>query len=118
IPGECYTQGSLDIPSAVFNLVLEVFIFILLQQTIWGLQATQKRRAGIAIVFSVGLLAVGCATRLVYTISRLDYKADFIFDQGPAVLWFLAESTCVLLVFCVPLFPKAFYNTWVLTMFK
>ncbi|KAH7313896.1 hypothetical protein B0I35DRAFT_436071 [Stachybotrys elegans] len=112
--GTCFDRGHLDIPCAVFNLVLDLFIFALPQRIIWGLQTTRIRRLGITIVFSVGLLAVGCAAGLVYTLSQLNYSSDFMHDQGPAIICLLAESTCVMLVFCVPMIPKALEDTWIL----
>ncbi|KAH7309767.1 hypothetical protein B0I35DRAFT_482510 [Stachybotrys elegans] len=117
VGGTCRNRQDMDLPSAIFNLVLDLIILALPQKIIWNLQMTKARRFGISFVFSVGLLALVCAIGLVYAVSTMDYLHDVIYDQGPANLWLLCESTCAMLVFCVPTFPKAFEGTWVVTHF-
>ena len=38
----------------------------------------------------------------------LDYDDDVTYYAGPVYLWSLAESTCVMLVFCIPPIPRIF----------
>ncbi|KAI1176832.1 hypothetical protein F4777DRAFT_544396 [Nemania sp. FL0916] len=114
VEGTCIDQRARDIVIATFNLVLDIFIFLLPQRIIWTLQMSRKRRLGISLVFSVGLLAcISAAGRIAPTIQNHypktlteTYDSSYIISQ--LLLWVVAEQTCVLLVFCVPAIPKVF----------
>jgi hypothetical protein len=54
--GTCINRKTRDIINAAFNLALDAFILLLPQSVIWKLQMSARRRVGISIVFSVGLL--------------------------------------------------------------
>ncbi|KAI8633017.1 hypothetical protein F5Y19DRAFT_471275 [Xylariaceae sp. FL1651] len=114
VQGTCIDQRARDIVIATFNLALDIFIFLLPQRTIWTLQMSTRRKFGISLVFSVGLLAcVSAAGRVAPTIENYypkslaeTYDSSYIISQ--LFLWVIAEQTCVLLVFCVPAIPKVF----------
>lgn len=56
IEGKCINRKNLDICTATFNLMMDLFILILPQKVIWTLRMTQSRKLGVSFVFSVGLL--------------------------------------------------------------
>lgn len=58
IPGTCIESRGRDIASGVMNLALDVFIVALPQRMIWTLKMNVRRKIGVAIAFSVGLLYV------------------------------------------------------------
>lgn len=58
LPGYCVNKQARDFVAASLNLVTDVFILILPQRVIWKLQMTRRRRIGVSVVFSVGLLYV------------------------------------------------------------
>lgn len=58
LAGRCINKKSRDIVAASLNLVTDVFILLLPQGVIWKLHMTRRRRVGVSIVFSVGILYV------------------------------------------------------------
>lgn len=58
IPGTCLESRGRDIASGAINLALDVFILALPQKIIRTLQMNARRKIGIAVAFSVGLLYV------------------------------------------------------------
>jgi hypothetical protein len=52
-----------------------------------------------------------CAAGRVQSTITLDYKGDLTYGIGPAYLWAVAECTCVIMVFCVPVFPQVFRSS-------
>jgi hypothetical protein len=105
-PGQCRDRVTMDAPSAVFNLLLDIMILLLPQRVIWKLHMTPGKKWGVSFIFGVGILAVVCAVGRVYGVVTLNYRSDVTYNVGPAYLWALAESACVIIVFCVPAIPK------------
>ncbi|KAI1207474.1 uncharacterized protein F4807DRAFT_178975 [Annulohypoxylon truncatum] len=89
----------------IFNISLDTFILILPQWVIWKLQISRKRKLGVSLVFSIGILACICAAG---RLGALVYADDSSYFVSLTLVWMLAEETCALLVFCVPSVPKAF----------
>lgn len=58
VPGHCIDRRTLDLCTAAFNLVMDLSILILPQRVIWKLQMTAKRKLGVSLVFSIGLVYV------------------------------------------------------------
>lgn len=58
LPGQCFDRKTMDEIIVIFNLIFDLIIFLLPQRVIWQLHASTKRKWGIALVFSVGLMYV------------------------------------------------------------
>jgi hypothetical protein len=56
LDGKCQDKAPRDGFFATFNLIMDIFIFLLPQRVIWTLQMSRRRKTGISVVFSVGLL--------------------------------------------------------------
>lgn len=56
VPGRCLETYPLYVASAVINMVLDIGILVLPQQVIWRLQMSTRRKLGVAVVFTFGLL--------------------------------------------------------------
>lgn len=67
--GKCMDKKILDITTAYFNLVMDLFILLLPQTVIWKLQMSRNKKIGVSIIFSFGVL-YGGTTRPV-TIKRV-----------------------------------------------
>ncbi|KAI0880463.1 uncharacterized protein GGS22DRAFT_84149 [Annulohypoxylon maeteangense] len=109
VEGICSNRRALDVGVAFFNLAIDTFILALPQKIIWRLQMTMSRRIGVATVFSVGVLACGCAIgRLYYNwIAEYSGQGDTTYSICALFFWAFGELSCVLLVFFVPCIPKA-----------
>ena len=55
IPGHCVGRTNI-IYTAAFNVISDVIIFVLPLNKIWRLQMSLKRKIGISLIFSTGLL--------------------------------------------------------------
>jgi len=56
VPGKCVDRKVRHVVDASFNLVIDIFIFMLPQRLIWSLRMSGRRKFGISIVFSIGLV--------------------------------------------------------------
>lgn len=82
------------------------------QRTIWGLQMTRRKKAGVSMVFTMGIIACVAATiRLAYSIRQaINPKdaADATYGFSAVIITAITEAVCGILVMCVPSFPMAF----------
>ena len=58
IQGKCIDRYVLDTFTAFINLAIDLWIFFLPQKIIWKLQMSKKRKIGMSVLFSVGLMWV------------------------------------------------------------
>ena len=56
IPGKCINKYAIDLSSAAVQLASDVAILFLTQKVIWGLHLSMKKKIGVSVVFSLGLL--------------------------------------------------------------
>lgn len=56
--GHCVDPRITLIISAVINVVLDLFILLLPQRTIWSLHMTKGKKIGVSLVFTIGVLYV------------------------------------------------------------
>ncbi|CAJ2512966.1 Uu.00g010850.m01.CDS01 [Anthostomella pinea] len=110
----CIPLNTLQLLSASIHLFSDVAIFILPQKIIWELRMSIQKRLGVAIVFSLGALAVICSIfRLTATIN-FGNTDDTFYAIGPVVLWATGEMTCGFFVVCMPSLPRALKETtWI-----
>lgn len=111
IEGNCdrVNPGFIDMSTgAIVNFVTDVVILLLPQRAIWRLNMSTRKKVGVSVVFSVGLLA--CVTALLRLISTEQYSKslDFTYNFSPLTLYTVAELTCGFLVMCMPTMPKVF----------
>ncbi|RYP19807.1 hypothetical protein DL765_003153 [Monosporascus sp. GIB2] len=111
IRGSCdrVKPGFIDMSTgAIFNFVTDAVILLLPQRAIWKLKMSTKKKIGVSVVFSVGILA--CLTALLRLVSTLEYakSSDFSYGFSPLTLYTAAEMTCGFLVMCMPAMPKVF----------
>jgi hypothetical protein len=114
VPGNCRDRRSIEAPSSIFNLILDVLILLLPQRVIWKLNMAREHKIGISLIFSVGLLGVVASAGRVHAGFTMDYTYDVTYGVGTTSLWALAEATCVMLVFCIPSIPKIFQESVIL----
>ncbi|OAQ60144.1 hypothetical protein VFPPC_10580 [Pochonia chlamydosporia 170] len=110
VDGHCINKRALDLCSAYFNLVADLFILLLPQKVIWTLQMSRERKIGISAIFSVGIITCLCAVGRIILIHPLKYAGDgdTIFQISKIFLLSIAEGTFVILIFCMPAIPKGF----------
>ncbi|KAK8035120.1 hypothetical protein PG993_010115 [Apiospora rasikravindrae] len=107
-PGHCFERKKMDETVIVFNLCFDLTILLLPQRVIWKLNTTQRHKLGVALVFSVGLLACVCAAGRVHATFNQNYDDDATYHSVVVEIWSLAEGTCVLMIFCLTAVPKIF----------
>jgi hypothetical protein len=56
IEGKCLDQQALNNSSAIVNLISDIAILALVQQIIWSLHMSLKKKIGVSLIFAAGLL--------------------------------------------------------------
>ncbi|KAH7131786.1 hypothetical protein B0J11DRAFT_520121 [Dendryphion nanum] len=114
LAGKCIDRRTRDVFNAAVNLIVDIFVFVLPQRILWKLHMSQRRKVGISVVFSVGLLVIALAAGRLYSTITIDYvkdasrPTDRTYKFSQTIIWAFAEITCIFLVFCVPALPKLF----------
>ncbi|KAH9908494.1 hypothetical protein F4778DRAFT_717402 [Xylariomycetidae sp. FL2044] len=109
IPGKCAASREvIDVSTAVANLISDLVILVLPQRVIWKLQLKRQKKIGIAFIFLVGIFAIVSASFRVASSYRFLRAEDKTYRVTNVALWAIAELTCAILIFCVPLIPKIF----------
>ncbi|KAI0426944.1 hypothetical protein F5Y09DRAFT_350764 [Xylaria sp. FL1042] len=115
VVGRCIDRYALDTFTAFVNLAIDLGVFLLPQKVIWKLQMDKRRKIGISILFSVGIITCASAAGRAYYTVTLDFEGDITYEASPAFLFAFAEMTTVLMVFCIPSVPKAFQENRLVT---
>lgn len=55
VPGSCINLKRINLTIAIVNLLLNIAILLLPQTVIWGLQISKAQKAGLSMMFAVGL---------------------------------------------------------------
>lgn len=119
--------------SGTINLVSDLIIIALPQQIIWKLHISMRARAGVSLLFTIGILLVylalfnhillaaqpnplqysACvcgATRLAYLVRMLN-SSDQIYTVATTGLWSIGEMTAGFLIIGIPSIPKVIKST-------
>ncbi|KAJ4397790.1 hypothetical protein N0V93_002027 [Gnomoniopsis smithogilvyi] len=106
LPSKCYNLPTVMLTSASVQVFSDVVMAMLPQKVIWGLNMNLQRRIGIAIIFSVGLLACIAASVRLSTTVTFAGSQDQMYFIGPLLFWACAEMTCGFFILSVPCLPK------------
>ncbi|TRX93590.1 hypothetical protein FHL15_005562 [Xylaria flabelliformis] len=118
IPGKCIKKSELEITSAAIHFASDIVILILPQKVIWSLQMSLKKKFGVSIIFSLGVLA--CLSAILRLISTIEYSTslDVTYAVSAVILWALAEMTCGFIVLGMPTAPKVLLETRLVSRIK
>lgn len=56
VPGKCINAHDIETVSASFQLASDCIVLVLPQKMIWGLQLGWKKKLGVSVIFSLGVL--------------------------------------------------------------
>ncbi|KAI8966136.1 hypothetical protein F5Y11DRAFT_310539 [Daldinia sp. FL1419] len=102
---------GITVAAATINIVLDIITLILPQRIIWSLQMPKKRKIGVSLVFTVGILAcISAVARLAYS-TRYYTSDDTAYTLSSMSLWAIAEMTCMFLIFGGTVLPKIFTSS-------
>lgn len=138
IKGTCIDTKALNLTAAYFNLVVDIFIFVLPQRVIWNLHMAKSRKLDVSIIFSFGILFVAplttlrfrimitkglnrsivCATGRIYATHGFLYvtEGDTNYSLANLYLWAFPEVSCVLLVHSTYSLPFLISSAWARTL--
>jgi len=122
IPGRCLNMDAVIVASGAVNLLSDLTILLLPQNTIWRLNLSSRKKLGVSAIFAVALLCVfplsacfmsnmesraclSAALRLAYSIPHL-YDRDYIYSWAYTTIWIQAELTAGFLVLGFPTLPS------------
>ncbi|XXH05412.1 hypothetical protein Hte_011838 [Hypoxylon texense] len=118
LPGHCIKKLNIDIAAAAVHLTTDLVILVLPQKVIWNLQMSFRKRLGVSVFFSLGILAcVSAAFRLGVTVTYAT-EPDTLYYFGPVIFWAFAEMTCGFIIACLPSTPKILKDSGVLPKMK
>ncbi|KAI0392628.1 hypothetical protein F5Y17DRAFT_435669 [Xylariaceae sp. FL0594] len=115
VQGTCLNTRTVELTSSSVNVVSDLIILLTPQFVIWRLQLSRARKAGVAAIFSVGLL--GFVSSIVRLKATLDYlrSNDSTYRVSAVGFWAWSEITLVFLVYGIPALPAfaaSFSNQW------
>ncbi|KAI1207046.1 uncharacterized protein F4807DRAFT_212163 [Annulohypoxylon truncatum] len=118
LPGHCINKLHIDIGAATVHLTTDLVILCLPQKVIWGLQLSLRKKLGVSIFFSLGILAcISAAFRLGVTVTYAT-DPDTTYTFGPVIFWAFAEMTCGFIIACLPSTPKILKDHGILHKMK
>ncbi|KAI1460995.1 hypothetical protein F4805DRAFT_351888 [Annulohypoxylon moriforme] len=104
--GHCTNTAILSLVSAIVNLLFDLSLLILPYGVVWRLNMSPRKRAGVYVVFIIGLLGCICAAlRIVFGIVYV-YRDDYTYELSKQLILCTAEVAAGFLVFCAPAVPK------------
>lgn len=56
LPGKCINAHDIETVSAAFQLISDCIVLLLPQKVIWDLRLSWKKKLGVSIIFSLGIL--------------------------------------------------------------
>ncbi|KAI0554028.1 hypothetical protein F4679DRAFT_393853 [Xylaria curta] len=110
LEGSCTDIKRIHLGVVIVNIVLDLVILILPQPVIWNLQMTRLRKTGVSTIFTIGVLAVIAAGFLIDAVVSWTNTGDMTYYYSSVALWGIAETTCGILVFCVPFAPRLYQD--------
>ncbi|KAI2622426.1 hypothetical protein GGR54DRAFT_63514 [Hypoxylon sp. NC1633] len=118
LPGHCFPKMHVDVGAAIVHLCTDLAMLILPQKVIWSLQMSLRKKLGVSIFFSLGILAcISASFRLAVTLTYAS-APDTIYQFGPVIFWAFAEMTCGFVIACLPSTPKIIKDSGILPKIK
>ncbi|KAF2647652.1 hypothetical protein K491DRAFT_614247 [Lophiostoma macrostomum CBS 122681] len=108
LEGRCIDTNALYLSGTIVNLISDVVILILPQKVIWRLHTSKQKKLGVSVIFGIGIFCIIIACFRIESTVALAHEADVVYKLASLSFWGATEMLLVLLVFCVPAFPKAF----------
>ncbi|KAI0388599.1 hypothetical protein F5Y17DRAFT_452214 [Xylariaceae sp. FL0594] len=108
LPGTCIDIKKIHLGAVIVDLLLDIAILILPQRIIWGLKTSKTNRIGISTVFTIGILATIASAFLIKAVAKWNTSQDMTYHYSAVALWAIAEMTCGILVFSIPIVPKIY----------
>ncbi|GAP86941.1 putative integral membrane protein PTH11 [Rosellinia necatrix] len=118
VAGTCIKKSELEIASAAIHFTSDLVILVLPQRVIWSLHMTLRKKVGVSVIFSLGVLA--CLSAILRLVSTIEYSTsdDVTYAVSAVVLWALAEMTCGFIVLGMPTAPKVLLETGLINKIK
>ncbi|KAI8944871.1 hypothetical protein F4801DRAFT_570300 [Xylaria longipes] len=106
VDGHCIDTTAAIVGSGTINLVSDFTILVVPIAAVLNLKIPLKKKIGVAAVFAVGILAnIASILKLYYSI-KLTQTQDITFAISHVGFASFAEITSIILVACVPQFPR------------
>ncbi|KAI1360760.1 hypothetical protein F5Y08DRAFT_316607 [Xylaria arbuscula] len=107
VKGSCLSTKAAE-ATAWINVVLDIVLLATPQLAIWRLKLSTEKKAGVAVIFAVGLFGtISAIFRLVAT-QAFSKSVDSTYILSSIRFWALGEMSSVLIVYGLPAAPTAF----------
>ncbi|KAI8635301.1 hypothetical protein F5Y19DRAFT_469171 [Xylariaceae sp. FL1651] len=108
LPGHCKDNGNIDLATAPVGFVSDLLILLLPHRIIWRLHLSARKKIGLALIFMIGITACAASAYRIYASEHFLKETDRVYTMGGVWLGTAAEQVCAILVFFIPILPKAF----------
>ncbi|OTB03634.1 hypothetical protein M426DRAFT_173895 [Hypoxylon sp. CI-4A] len=101
--GSCaFDTNAVYISLAAVSFSIDIILLLLPQRIIWGLNMSRRTKAGLSVLFAIGIF--GCVAAGFRLGAEVTYakSGDVIYNSASVTLWGLGEMTCMFLVFGIP----------------
>ncbi|MCJ1464632.1 hypothetical protein MMC07_003245 [Pseudocyphellaria aurata] len=106
---KCLNNGLLVIITRIYNIISDIIILLLPVRAVWKLRIPIKRKAGIVLLFAIGMLACIANAMIIYYVAITSIgveKVDASYNIAAAGMWALAEISFGMIVTCTFSLPK------------
>ncbi|RYC56723.1 hypothetical protein CHU98_g9487 [Xylaria longipes] len=93
--------------SAVINLVSDLAIIAVPQFVVWKLNMTRGKKAGISLLFGIGIFAIGAGIARLVNLLKILKSSDAFYYITEVGLWGIGEMTAGFLIIGIPASPRA-----------
>ncbi|KAJ5119753.1 hypothetical protein N7448_010422 [Penicillium atrosanguineum] len=98
----CLPVGPVWYANAAMQIFSDVAILILPMPLLWKLHLPLRQRAGIMIVFGVGILVIATSSARLYELWKMVNGGDFTKTNENAAVWSSLEANVSIICACLP----------------
>ncbi|CAI7660172.1 hypothetical protein N7533_001066 [Penicillium manginii] len=100
--GHCLPKGPVWFTNAAIQIMTDIIILILPMPIVSKLRLPKRQRAGIMIVFGVGVVVIATSSVRVYELSVMVRGHDFTKTNAEAAVWSSLEANVSIICACLP----------------
>lgn len=103
---DCLPEGPVWYSNAAIQILTDIVILLLPMPLLSNLHLPQRQKAGIIVVFCVGIMVIATSSARLYELSTMIRGGDFTLTNSNAAVWSSLEANVSLICACLPpLYP-------------
>lgn len=98
----CLPEGPVWFSNAAIQILTDIIILLLPMPLLSSLHLPRNQKAGIIVVFCVGIIVIATSAVRLYELSSMLRGHDFTDANGEAAVWSSLENTVSIICACLP----------------